>query len=138
MFSWRNIWMTTIKKDISWTIQNCSIFNWVRYVLQRKRDDHTFWIGPYQSVNLCSSASHLSKNYSVQIISVVIWVCTCWSKPGPSLFVSGRKYFISRMELNITGVVTFYITLQSLHLQIWDFFQILAIIIELNNQNEDN
>ena len=46
------------------------------------------------------------------------------SKPGPSFlsFVSVSKYFISRVELNNTGDVSYYMTLQSLHPQSWEFF----------------
>ena len=43
-------------------------------------------------------------------------------KPVPSLFVSGRLYFISRMEVNNTGNVTFYITLHSPHPQSLELF----------------
>ena len=35
--------------------------------------------------------------------------------PGPSYFVSGRKYFPTRIVLNVTGEVT-------LHPQSWEFF----------------
>ena len=43
-------------------------------------------------------------------------------KPGASHFVSGRKYFISRVELNETGGITCYMTLQSLNSQSWEVF----------------
>ena len=39
-----------------------------------------------------------------------------------SLFVSGRKYFILRVELTETRDVTYYMALESLHLQSWEFF----------------
>ena len=35
------------------------------------------------------------------------------ARPGPSYFVSGRKYFTSRIVLNVTGDVTCYIPVTS-------------------------
>ena len=44
------------------------------------------------------------------------------ARPCPSLFVSGRKYFPSRIVLNVTGDVTLYITVNFCIRQSWEFF----------------
>ena len=66
--------------------------------------------------------SYLHKNLDFKYLQKGMSTHILGSKPGPSLFVSGRKFFISRMELTNTGDVTYYITIQSLHPQFWEFF----------------
>ena len=52
--------------------------------------------------------------------------------PGPSYFVSGRKYFPSRIVLNVTGDVTCWIPNTNNGLD-FDIYVVFILIIRLDN-----